>query len=76
MEMQLHSTVMNGKSAAHRDAIPALGYSCFFLAVRVDDGPAVLIHSYSRHGILRKLPKPKVTLFHACAIFHLIISKV
>lgn len=79
MEMQLHSTVMNGKSAAHGDAIPALRYSCFFLVVSIEDEPGAPTHSYSRMAImaiLRKLSKPKVTLFHACAIFLLIISKV
>lgn len=70
---------MNGKSAAHGDAIPALRYSCFLLAMRVEDRPCSphpFLQQNGHHGILRKFPQLKVTLFHECGIFLLIISKV
>lgn len=54
MEMQLHSTVVNGKSAACGDSIPALN-TRFFLAVRVEAGPAAPTHSYSRMAFMASL---------------------
>lgn len=50
--MQLHSTAMNGKSAAHRDAIPAL-ILMFFHGYK--DGPVAPIHSYSRMAVMASL---------------------
>lgn len=76
--MQLHSTAMNGKSAAHRDAIPALILMFFhgYKGRRWTCSPYPFLQQNGRHGILRKSAKPNVTLFHACAIFFLILSKV
>lgn len=73
MEMQLHSTVVNGESAARGDSIPALNivFSCKGRSWTCSPHP--FLQQNGLHVILRKLPKPKVALLHA--IF-LLISKV
>lgn len=81
IEMQLDSTVMNGMNAAQAWRCHCCSeILMMFFPDRDGRRWTCTLHPFLQqkvhHAVIRKLPKPKVTLFHACAIFPFIISKM